>query len=161
MNIAGEVNEDFVDMLMALTGRQVEFLIVGAYALAAHGFPRATGDIDIFVAPTAENARRVHEALLEFGAPVGAHGVSAKDFETKGTVYQIGLPPRRIDLLTSISGVEYEEATTHAIHGHVGPCAVRFIGKAALIKNKSSTGRTKDLADVEQLAALASPDPPA
>lgn len=154
MNTASEVNEDFVDMLTALTGNQVDFLIVGAYALAVHGFPRATGDIDIFVAPTVENAERVYRALLDFGAPVSAHGVTSKDFESKGAVYQIGLPPRRIDLLTSISGVEYEEAAAHAVHGQVGPCAVRFIGRAALIKNKSSTGRTKDLADVEQLASL-------
>jgi hypothetical protein len=154
MNLAGDVNEDFVDMLTALTAHQVDFLVVGAYALAAHGFPRATGDIDIFVAPTIENAERVYRALLDFGARVSAHGVTAKDFESKGAVYQIGLPPRRIDLLTSISGVEYEEAAEHALHGHVGPCSIRFIGRAALIKNKLSTGRTKDRANVEQLASL-------
>jgi hypothetical protein len=151
MSTTGEVNEDFIDMLNALTGSHVDFIIVGAYALAAHGFPRATGDIDIFIAPTVENAQKVYRALLEFGAPLGAHGVTAKDFETQGTVYQVGLPPRRIDLLTSISGVNYDEAVAQAVSGHIGPCAVRFIGKAALIKNKSSTGRTKDLADVEHL----------
>ena len=151
MNGASEVNEYFVDMLTALAGCQADFLIVGAYALAAHGFPRATGDIDIFVAPTVENAERVYRALVDFGAPVSAHGVTAEDFARKGAVYQIGLPPRRIDLLTSISGVEYEEAAADAVHGHVGACAVRFIGRAALIKNKSSTGRIKDLADVERL----------
>ncbi len=149
-----EVNEDFVDMLMALTKSQTEFLIIGAYALAAHGFPRATGDIDIFVEPTKRNAANVYRALIEFGAPVQAHGVTASDFEKQGAVYQIGLPPRRIDLLTSISGVDYAEAAAHAVRGHVGPCEVRFIGRDALIKNKSATGRTKDLADVEQLEAL-------
>lgn len=154
MNVASEVNEDFVDMLSALMASDVEFLVVGAYALAVHGFPRATGDIDILVAPTADNAARVYRALVAFGAPVSAHGITEKDFETKGTVYQIGLPPRRIDLLTSISGVEYSEAASEAVRGHVGPCAVRFIGKAALIKNKRATGRTKDLADVEQLTSL-------
>lgn len=151
MNVPGDVNEDFVDMLSALTDNGVEFLIVGAYALAAHGFPRATGDIDILVAPTPDNATRVFRALVGFGAPVAAHGVTPTDFATKGAVYQIGLPPRRIDLLTSITGVEYDEAAVGAVNGHVGPCAVRFIGRAALIKNKQSTGRTKDLADVEQL----------
>lgn len=149
-----EVNEDFVDMLVALKANKANFVIVGAYALAAHGFPRATGDIDIFVEPTIDNAKRVYQALLEFGAPVDAHGVSPKDFESKDAVYQIGLPPRRIDLLTSISGVEYDEAAAEAVHGHIGGCEVRFIGRAALIKNKSSTGRTKDLADVEQLRAM-------
>lgn len=151
---APEVNEDFVDMLTALALQQAEFLIVGAYALAAHGFPRATGDIDILVRPSVENALKVHRALLDFGAPVAAHGVTAADFEREGTVYQIGLPPRRIDLLTSISGVDYGEAAAHALPGHVGTCKVLFIGKEALIKNKSLTGRTKDAADVEQLKAL-------
>lgn len=153
-----EVNEDFVDMLMALEANKADFLIVGAYALAAHGFPRATGDIDILVEPTVENAKRVYQALLEFGAPVDAHGVSPKDFESKDAVYQIGLPPRRIDLLTSISGVEYDEAAKDAVPGLIGACEVRFIGRAALIKNKSSTGRTKDLADVEQLRAIEAPE---
>jgi hypothetical protein len=149
-----DVNDDFVDMLAALAANEVDFLIVGAYALAAHGYPRATGDIDILVKPTAENAQRVYRALLDFGAPVAAHGVGPADFESKGAVYQIGLPPRRIDLLTSISGVEYGEAAAEVVHGHVGGCEVRFIGRAALIKNKSATGRTKDLADVEQLRAI-------
>jgi hypothetical protein len=149
-----EINEDFADMLAALQNQQVEFLVVGAYALAVHGFPRATGDIDIFVEPTGENAKRVYRALLEFGAPVAAHGIKVSDFETEGAVYQIGLPPRRIDLLTSISGVGYPEAAAHAVRAHLGPREVRFIGIAALIKNKSATGRTKDQADVEQLQKL-------
>jgi hypothetical protein len=151
---AQEVNEDFVDMLSALTDHGVAFLIVGAYSLAAHGFPRATGDIDILVQPTRQNALKVHGALLAFGAPVAAHGVNAEDFEKEGMVYQIGLPPRRIDLLTSISGVNYEEAAAEALPGRIGPCEVLFIGRAALIKNKSATGRAKDIADVEQLRQL-------
>jgi hypothetical protein len=148
------VNDDFVDMLTALKANDVTFLIVGAYALAAHGFPRATGDIDILVQPTTENALKVQRALLEFGAPIAAHGVSAADFEQEGMVYQIGLPPRRIDVLTSISGVSYQEAAAEALPGRIGPCDVLFIGMAALIKNKSATGRTKDVADVEQLRQL-------
>jgi hypothetical protein len=151
-----EVNDDFVDMLAALKRNDVAFLIVGAYALAAHGYPRATGDIDILVQPTPENALKVHRALLEFGAPVAAHGVSAADFAAEGMVYQLGLPPRRIDLLTSISGVAYQEAAAETLPGRIGPCDVLFIGKAALIKNKSATGRTKDMADVEQLRQLKS-----
>ena len=143
-------------MLVALMANDVRFLIVGAYALAAHGFPRATGDIDVLVEPTRESSLRVHRALLAFGAPVAAHGVSAADFEREGMVYQIGLPPRRIDVLTSISGVDYQEAAADALSGRIGPCEVRFIGKAALIKNKSATGRTRDIADVEQLMQLKS-----
>jgi hypothetical protein len=152
---APEVNEDFVDMLSALQDNDVSFLIVGAYSLAAHGFPRATGDIDILVQPTRENALKVHRALIDFGAPLAAHGVSASDFEQEGMVYQLGLPPRRIDLLTSISGVSYQEASADALPGRVGPREVLFIGKAALIKNKRATGRAKDVADVEQLLAEA------
>jgi hypothetical protein len=98
----------------------------------------------------------VHQALVDFGAPVAAHGVSASDFEQEGMVYQLGLPPRRIDLLTSISGVSYQEASEDAVPGRVGPCEVLFIGKAALIKNKRAAGRAKDIADVEQLLAAES-----
>lgn len=151
MTSSADVNDDFVDMLTALQRQNVAFMIVGAYALAIHGVPRATGDIDIFVEPTPDNAAKVYRALLEFGAPLAAHGITAGDFESPGTVYQIGLPPRRIDLLTSISGVEYAEAAATALRGNIGPCEVVIIGRAALIKNKSSTGRTKDVADVEQL----------
>jgi hypothetical protein len=149
-----DVNEDFVDMLTALKNNDVEFLVVGAYALAAHGFPRATGDIDIFVNPRPDKAVKVYRALLESGAPVAAHGVTASDFEKEGTVYPIGPPPRRVDLLTSITGVDYLAAAAQALSGHVGPCAVSFIGRDALIKNKSATGRVKDMADMEQLNSI-------
>jgi predicted nucleotidyltransferase len=151
---APAINDDFIDILRALNDQSAEFVIVGAYALAVHGFPRATGDIDLFVKPTPENAAKVYAALLEFGAPVAAHGVARADFVKPGMVYQIGLPPRRIDILTSISGVSFDEANARAVKGRLGPCEVSFIGLDALIENKRSTGRTKDAADVEQLEKL-------
>jgi hypothetical protein len=146
-----DVNEDFVDIAASFIENQVEFLIVGAYALAAHGFPRTTGDIDPFVRPTPENAARVFRALVAFGAPVAAHGVTRQDFEVEDHVYQLGLPPRRIDVLTSISGVSFDEAATEAIEGQLGPVRVRFIGKAAMARNKLAAGRPKDLVDADLL----------
>lgn len=149
-------NEDFVDLIAALKSEECDFLVVGAHALAAHGAPRATGDLDVFVRPTAENARRVYLALQRFGAPLEAHGVEAEDFATLGTVYQLGLPPRRIDVLTELSGVSFDEAAAQPIVGHLGPHSVRCIGLDAMIKNKRATGRTKDLADAEVLEAIRS-----
>ena len=150
-------NQDFDDMIQALTASGVEFVIVGAYAMAAHGSPRATADIDIFVRPTKRNAAHVIEALERFGAPIEAHAITSTDFARPGSVYQIGLPPRRIDILTSISGVTFSEAIRNAISGPFGGQLVRFIGKRALIRNKRATGRTKDMADVEVLEQSAPP----
>jgi Nucleotidyl transferase of unknown function (DUF2204) len=146
--------DDFVDILSALREEGCDFIVVGAHALAAHGAPRATGDLDVFVRPSAENAERTFRALLRFGAPVMAHGVTAQDFAAPGTVYQIGLPPFRIDILTEISGVTYEEATQDALAGHLGTELVRYLGLEAMIRNKRSAGRTKDLADAEALEEI-------
>lgn len=148
-----DVNEDFVDIVACLTAEGAEFLIVGAYALAAHGFPRMTGDIDIFVRPTAENSARVYRALLAFGAPVVAHGVTEREFQVEDNVYQMGLPPRRIDIMTSVSGVSFDEARAEAIEGKLGDVTVRFIGRAAQARNKRAAGRPKDLVDAELLEA--------
>jgi hypothetical protein len=145
------VNDDFVDLVSCFIEQGVSFVVVGAYALAAHGFPRTTGDIDLFVQPTAANAGRVYRALLEFGAPVVAHAVSQDDFAKPGNVYQIGLPPRRIDILTSISGVSFEEAVAEAIEGNLGPVTVRFIGRTAMKRNKRAAGRPKDILDADLL----------
>ncbi len=131
-----------------------EFIIVGAYALAANGHPRATQDIDILVKPEPENSARVYRALVDFGAPVQAHGVSPRDFEKAGCVYQIGLPPLRIDIMTSIDGLSFEEAISDATVGRFGGESVRFIGIAAQIANKRASGRTEDLADAEALEAI-------
>lgn len=151
MSDFAQLNDDFRDMLEALVGCKVDFVIVGAHALAAHGLPRATGDIDILVRPTEDNAQRVIQALERFGAPLPAHGVTHKDFTTPGQVYQLGLPPRRIDLLTKISGVSFAEAWRTRVPTHIGGLEVAVLGRAALLKNKRAAGRDKDLADIRAL----------
>lgn len=149
--MSAELNDDFRDMLAALVDAEVEFVVVGAHALAAHGIVRATGDLDIFVRPTKQNAERVVAALRAFGAPIAAHGVTAADFELADNVYQIDLPPRRIDLLTAIRGVPFEEASANAMVVEVDGRAIPFIGRDALVRNKRATGREKDRLDVELL----------
>lgn len=148
---APTLNEDFADMLAALADAGVEFLVIGAHAMAAHGYVRATGDIDIFVRPERGNAARVLEALRTFGAPLESHGVTQADFEKPGNVYQIGLPPRRIDLLTEISGVTFEEAWQSRMEAQLGGRTVAVIGREALLRNKRATGRDKDLLDARWL----------
>jgi len=144
-------NEDFTDLLQLFVDESVEFLVVGAHAMAAHGLPRATGDLDLFVRPTADNAPRVLKAFVRYGAPIAAHGVTADDFETRGTVYQIGLPPRRIDILTQLSGVSWERAWGEHDEVRVEGAILPVIGPRALIENKRATGRPKDLVDAEHL----------
>ena len=143
------MNPDFSDMLSALCAEGVEFLLVGAYALAVHGVPRATGDLDIWIRPSPENARRSMAALHRFGAPT--HGLTEGDLVREGTVFQIGVAPRRIDVLTHIDGVAFEEAWASRTTARVGSLEVPVLGREALIRNKRATGRTRDLADVEQL----------
>lgn len=143
------MNRDFAEMLSALFATGAEFLVVGAHALAAHGTPRATGDIDIWVRPTPENADRVLSALKAFGAPL--FDLTREDLSRPGIVFQLGLPPFRIDILTGISGVTFEEAWPDRLVSQVETMQVSFIGRAALIKNKRAAGRPKDLVDVENL----------
>lgn len=123
-----EAPEDFIDLVRCLREEQCDFVVVGAHALAAHGVPRATGDLDIFVRPV--------------------------DFAVPGNVYQMGLPPHRIDLIAEITGVSFDEAVREPVVGHLGAETVRCIGLDALIANKRATGRTKDRADVEVLEEL-------
>jgi hypothetical protein len=151
MTTVGGLNPDFRDFLLALVAENVEFVIVGAYALALHGVPRYTGDLDVFVRPTEANADRVWRALLRFGAPVEAAGVSPADFTALGTVYQIGLPPRRIDLLTEITGVGFDEVWASRVPAVLEGHVVHFIGKEAFVRNKEAAGRPKDLADAARL----------
>lgn len=154
MTEAPAFNSDFSDLIGALREAGVEFLVVGAHALAVHGVVRSTGDLDVFVRPSDENARRVYAALQGFGAPLAAHGVSAADFARAGTVYQLGLPPRRIDILTLISGVSFDEAWTDSEVVSVGELEFRVPGREALLANKRASGRAKDLEDARRLAAL-------
>jgi hypothetical protein len=143
------MNPDFVDLLRAFSDADVRFLVVGAYALAHHGRPRATGDLDVWVDATSDNAARVLRGLAAFGAPL--QDVSMSDFAQPGVVYQIGVPPGRIDILTELSGLRFAEAWPAREPGTFGGVAVDFIGREAFIRNKRATGRTKDLGDIEGL----------
>jgi hypothetical protein len=147
------VNEDFTDLLAALLAAQARFLVVGAHAMAVHGVPRATGDLDVWVATDAENADRVWAALGRFGAPVAALGFTRDDLRRDDQVLQIGLPPRRIDLLTSISGLSFEQAWPNRVEQTIAELRVPFIGREELILNKRASGRPKDLADLAALGA--------
>ena len=149
------LNDDFLDLLRALVEAEVEFMVVGAYAMAVHGVPRATGDLDVVVRPSAANAARVLAALRSFGAPLDAQGVGENDFSSPGAVYQIGLPPRRIDLLTSLTGVTFDEAWSERTELRVADLMLPFLGRDALVRNKRATAREKDLVDLELLARAA------
>lgn len=143
------MNRDFIEMLSALCEAGVEFLIIGAHALAAHGTPRATGDLDIWVNPTEQNAARILAALSRFGAPL--FDLTAGDLQKKDIVFQIGLPPSRIDLLTGISGVEFADAWPRRLVVPIGTLAVPVIGRDDFIANKKASGRPKDLSDLTLL----------
>ncbi|MEO8677886.1 MAG: hypothetical protein ABI665_02495 [Vicinamibacterales bacterium] len=143
------MNQDFLDLLRAFAAHNVRFLVVGAYALGAHGRPRATGDLDVWVDPTPENASRVVQALAAFGAPLTE--ITAGDFSRPGIVFQMGLPPARIDVLTQLTGLTFDEAWPTRHRAPFDSIDVDFIGREAFIKNKRATGRTKDLGDIEAL----------
>ncbi len=143
------MNPDFVDLLRAFAAADVRFLVVGAYALALHGRPRATGDLDIWVEARPANAPRVMRALAAFGAPL--LDVSEADFAREGIVYQIGLPPGRIDILTQLTGLAFDDAWPDRARGRFGDLEVDFIGRDAFIRNKRATGRLRDLGDIENL----------
>ncbi len=151
---APALNPDFMDILVAFETEEVEFLIVGAFAMALHGAPRFTGDIDLWVRPDPANAARVHRALARFGAPLATHGVAASDFSVAGAVYQMGLPPRRIDVLTAIDGVAFEDAWIGRVEKVLGGVNLPFLGLVELVRNKRAAGRAKDLLDVELLREL-------
>jgi hypothetical protein len=141
------MNPDFVDLLRAFVAADVRFLVVGAYALALHGRPRATGDLDVWVEATPDNAARVMKALRAFGAPTA--DISEADFSREGVTYQIGLPPGRIDILTELTGLTFAEAWPDRLNRAFGEVAVDFIGRVAFLRNKRATGRPKDLGDIE------------
>ncbi|NWG02086.1 MAG: hypothetical protein HXY44_04410 [Syntrophaceae bacterium] len=144
-----EVQKDFRDLLELLNVHKVQYIIVGAYALAFHGAPRYTGDIDIFVKPDPKNAQRVMAALNDFG--FGSTGLTVADFEIGDKVVQLGFPPVRVDIVTSITGVTWEEAASGRVEGTYGNIPVNFIGREQFVLNKRALGRKKDLADLEAL----------
>ena len=144
---------DFRDLLVALSDSGVRVLVVGAHALAAHGVPRMTGDLDVWVDATTDNASRVWQALAGFGAPLESLDIHESDFTRPDRVVQIGLPPYRLDLMTSISGVDFEDAWDGRVEGVLFDVPVSFLGREALIRNKRASGRPKDLEDVRSLGA--------
>ena len=139
--------KDYHDMITELIRFDVEFVIVGAYAMSVFGYTRATGDIDILVKPEKINVDKLWAALSSFGAPL--YGVSLDDFLQEGTVFQIGIAPLRIDILTSIDGVKFDEI--HIEYHQIDDLNIPFIDLPSLIQNKRSTGRLRDLADCEEL----------
>ena len=146
------MTDDWADIIFALLDVEARFLVVGAHAMAVHGVPRATQDLDIWVQPTRENASRVWRALAAFGAPLDDLDISEDDFTAPGAVVQIGLPPRRVDLLTEISGIaDFDEAWKGRVVHELQGRSVPFVGRATLITNKRAAGRLKDLADIEAL----------
>ncbi|MBN2079258.1 MAG: hypothetical protein JW838_09850 [Spirochaetes bacterium] len=144
-----EILQDYKELLELFNKHKVEFIIVGSYALAHHGAPRYTGDIDLFVSPTEINARRILNALTDFG--FGPLNLAIEDFSLPNKVVQLGVPPIRIDIITSISGVSWEEACSGKVEGMYGPIKVHFLGRDHYIKNKRSIGRKKDQADLEAI----------
>jgi hypothetical protein len=143
------LNPDFRDMLSVLCDEGAEFLLVGAYALATHGLPRATGDMDIWIRCSQENAARVWRALRRFRAPLT--GLNEDDLNTPNLVFQIGIAPRRIDLLTSIDAVQFDEAWPDRRVVEIEGLSIGVIGRSHLIQNKEAVGRPQDLADVAWL----------
>jgi len=143
------LNNDLREFVGLLNSNEVEYLVVGAFAVAFHGFPRYTADLDLLIRPTAENAERVVRALTQFG--FGNLGITAEDFQSPGQVIQLGVQPNRLDLLTAISGVNFEDAWASRREAELEGIATQFIGREALISNKESTGRAKDLGDAEEL----------
>jgi hypothetical protein len=146
------VYRDFKELLESFNAEGVDYLVIGGYALAHHGAPRYTRDIDLYVRPSEENAARIMAALNAFG--FGEIGLQAEDFQKPDQVIQLGRPPVRIDLVTSIEGVSWEQAVRGCVQGEYGGTPVRFLGRADLIANKKAAGRLQDLADVEKLEGL-------
>jgi hypothetical protein len=144
-----EIHNDFKELLELLNSHKVEYLVVGSYALAFHGAPRFTGDIDLFVKPDFVNSKRILAALTEFG--FGSLNLSEEDFMTPENVIQLGVPPVRVDIMTSLTGVPWEKAQAGKIIGSFDKITVFLISREDLIANKKTLGRNKDLADIDAL----------
>jgi hypothetical protein len=143
------LNPNFRDILALLSAEEAEFLVVGAYALGVHGLVRGTNDLDIWVRPTLENAEKVWRALARFPAPLSS--LTKKDLATHDIVFRMGLPPSQVDIITSVSGLQFEDAWPHRIVHEVHGVRVNVIGVEDQIKNKRSTGRPKDVLDADWL----------
>jgi len=141
--------KDFKELLESLNSESVEFIIVGAYALAFHGAPRYTGDLDILVKPTKINSKKIFEALKKFGFE--SVDLAESDFLEDDSVIQIGMPPVRVDFLTSLTGVDWPDVEAGKVSGEYGGVPVFYIGRDEYIANKKAVGRKKDLADIEAL----------
>jgi hypothetical protein len=146
-----ELPDDFRDLLVELADASAEFVVLGGHAVAFHGHPRATKDLDVLVKATAENAKKVYHALAAFGAPLSSFEVGPEDFTTYDGVLQIGLPPRRIDILNRADGITFEEAVADEQTFELEGRRIPIIGIAALLKNKRAAGRAQDIADAEAL----------
>lgn len=144
-----ELHKDFKEFIKSLNAHKVDYLIVGDYAMALYGCPRFTGDIDFFIKPDPANARRVVAAISDFG--FSSLDITEQDFIQPEQVIQLGVPPVRIDIVTSISGVSWDEAAADGQEALLGDLRCRFIGKQQFIKNKRKIGRYKDLADIESI----------
>jgi hypothetical protein len=151
------LNEDYRDMLRAFSDEGVRYLLVGAYAMAVHGYPRATLDLDLWVMPSQENAKATLRALARFGAPL--HDLTEVDLQRAGTVFQIGVAPRRIDILTTATGLDFERTFERSASVDLDGIEVHVPSRADLIRNKRASGRTQDLADAEALESMGDSDP--
>ena len=149
-------NRDFKDLLSEFNAANVEFLVVGAHALAVHGHIRATKDLDVWVRPSLDNARRIMLALATFGAPT--HEVAASDFEMPDLIFQIGIDPVRVDIITSIDGLTFDSAWRNRLVANYGDEPVFVISRADLILNKQASGRPQDLADIAALNLFSDSD---
>jgi predicted nucleotidyltransferase len=143
------LSKDLREFIECLNSNRVEYLIVGAFAVSWHGFPRYSGDVDFLVRPSAPNAEHVIRAIAQFG--LASLGITVSDLDVPGKVIQIGFEPNRIDLMTSITAVTFDEAWASRSSGQLDGIEVNFIGRAELLRNKESTGRSKDLIDVIEL----------
>lgn len=148
-----DLPEDFRDLLVELADAGAEFVIVGGHAVAFHGHPRATKDLDVLVRAATDNAHRVYAALAAFGAPLAQFEVVAGDFASYEGVLQIGVPPRRIDVLNRADGISFDEAVSAGDAFVLDGRRIPVIGREALLRNKRAAGRLQDLADVAALEA--------
>ena len=146
------LNEDYREILQSLLKRDVRFLVVGAYAMAAQGYPRSTGDIDIWVEPSQENSRKVYGALAKFGAPL--KNITQETFAQKDLIFQMGVQPRRIDIITCIDGVDFDRAYSNREMILANGLKIPFLSSKDIIKNKQATGREKDRLDVKYLSKM-------